>query len=135
MATTKATTKGITIKKKKNIKITSGILHVKTTENNTIVTLTNENGNKILWGGTGIIWYKWSKKSTPYAAEMLTKQMLEEAKNYGLSQIALIFKGTWLSRDGIFKAINDLGGVDITFIKEATPIQFGWCKWKRQRRN
>lgn len=129
-----ATKKTTTTKKKKNIKLSSGLLYVNTSSNNTVVTLTDTKGNKVLWGGTGIIWYKWSKKSTPYAAEMLTKEIISEAKNYGLSEIAIIFKGTWMARDGIFKAINDLGGVDITFIKEATPIQFGWCKWKRQRR-
>ena len=128
-----ATKKG-TAKKKKNIKLAYGLLHVQTTPNNTIVTLTDENGNKILGGGTGLVGYKGSKQSTPYAAEVLTKEILSEAKNYGLNQIAIIFKGTGLSRDGVFKAINDLGGIDITFIKEATPIQFGGCKGRRQRR-
>ena len=129
----KKTTKN-TSKKKKNIKLAYGLLHVKTSPNNTIVTLTDENGNKILGGGTGLVGYKGSKQSTPYAAEVLTKEILQEAKGYGLNQIAIIFKGTGLSRDGIFKAINDLGGIDIQYIKEATPIQFGGCKWKRQRR-
>jgi len=123
-----------TAKKKKNIKISSGLLHVKTTPNNTIVTLTDENGNKVLGGGTGLVGYRGSKQSTPYAAEVLTKEILSQAKNYGLTQIGVIFKGIGLSRDGVFKAINDLGGIDITFIKESTPIQFGGCKWFRPRR-
>jgi len=123
-----------TAKKKKNIKLAYGLLYVQTSPNNTIVTLTDENGNKILGGGTGLVGYKGSKQSTPYAAEVLTKEILQEAKNYGLNQLAIIFKGIGLSRDGVFKAVNDLGGIDITFIKEATPIQFGGCKGKRQRR-
>ena len=123
-----------TAKKKKSIKLAYGLLHVQTSPNNTIVTLTDENGNKVLGGGTGLVWYKGSKQSTPYAAEVLTKEILQEAKNYGLNQIAIIFKGIGLSRDGVFKAVNDLGGIDITYIKEATPIQFGGCKGKRQRR-
>ena len=127
-------TKKSTAKKKKSIKLAYGLLHVQTSPNNTIVTLTDENGNKVLGGGTGLVWYKGSKQSTPYAAEVLTKEILQEAKNYGLNQIAIIFKGTGLSRDGVFKAVNDLGGIDITYIKEATPIQFGGCKGKRQRR-
>ena len=127
-------TKKSTAKKKKNIKLAYGLLHVQTSPNNTIVTLTDENGNKVLGGGTGLVGYKGSKQSTPYAAEVLTKEILQEAKNYGLNQIAIIFKWVWLSRDGVFKAVNDLGGIDITFIKEATPIQFGGCKGKRQRR-
>ncbi len=123
-----------TSKKKKNIKISSWLLYVQTSPNNTIVTLTDENGNKLLWGWTGLVWYKGSKQSTPYAAELLTKEILTEAKNGWLTQIGIIIKWIWLSRDGVFKAINDLGGIDITYIKEATPIQFGWCKWKRARR-
>jgi len=126
--------KKITAKKKKSIKISYGLLHVKTTPNNTIVTLTDENGNKILGGWTGLVGYKGSKQSTPYAAEVLTKEILTQAKQYGLNQIGVIFKWVGLSRDWVFKAINDLGGIDIMFIKEATPIQFGGCKGFRPRR-
>jgi small subunit ribosomal protein S11 len=92
-------TKKSTAKKKKNIKLAYGLLHVQTSPNNTIVTLTDENGNKVLGGGTGLVGYKGSKQSTPYAAEVLTKEILSEAKNYGLNQIAIIFKGIGLSRD------------------------------------
>jgi len=85
--------KKTTAKKKKNIKLSYGLLHVKTTPNNTIVTLTDENGNKILWGGTGLVGYKGSKQSTPYAAEVLTKEILSQAKQFGLTQVGIIFKG------------------------------------------
>jgi small subunit ribosomal protein S11 len=67
------------VKKKKDIKVTKGILVVKTTRNNTIVTLTDEQGNKLLGGGVGLLGIKGSKKNTPYAAEVLTKQILTEA--------------------------------------------------------
>ncbi len=129
-----AAKKKTTAKKKKNIKISYWLLHVQTTPNNTIVTLTDENGNKVLGGGTGLVGYKGSKQSTPYAAEVLTKEILSQAKQYGLTQLGIIFKWTGLSRDWVFKAINDLGGIDIMFIKEATPIQFGGCKRFRPRR-
>ncbi len=122
-------------KKKKDIKINSGILHVHTTDNNTVIALIDENGNKIVWGWTGKLWYKWSKKSTPYAAELLTKQVLKEWQVLWLKAIGIIFRGTWLARDGVFKAINEIWLVDISYIKEATPIQFGGCKWRRQKRN
>jgi small subunit ribosomal protein S11 len=81
-----------------------------------------------------LVGYKGSKQSTPYAAEVLTKEILSQAKQFGLTQVGIIFKGIGLSRDGVFKAINDLGGIDIMFIKEATPIQFGGCKGYRPRR-
>ncbi len=125
----------LSTKKKKNIKLPFGKLYVKTTFNNTIVTLTDENWNKILGGGTWLLGFKGTKKSTPYAAEVLTKQILQEARdNYGLKEIGIIFKWLWLGRDWVFKAINDLGWIDIMWIREATPIQFGWCKRPRPRR-
>ena len=133
MATT-AKAKATTPKKKKDLKIDSWILHVKTTDNNTILTLIDENGNKVLGGGTGKLGYKGSKKSTPYAAEVLTKQLLKEAQWLGLKEIGIIFRWTWLARDGVFKGINEIGLIDIKYIKEDTAIQFGGCKWKRQKR-
>lgn len=123
------------VKKKKDIKLTSGVLHVQTTKNNTIVCLTDDQGNKVFGGGTGMLGFKWAKKNTPYAAEVLTKQIMQDAHNAGLKTIAVVFRGVGMSRDGIFKAINEIGVVDISYIQENTPIQFGWCKWKRPKRN
>ncbi len=131
---TPAKAKNATPKKKKDLKIDSGVLHVQTTENNTILTLVDDNGNKVLGGGTGKLGYKGSKKSTPYAAELLTKQVLKEGQGLGLKEIGIIFRGSGLARDGIFKAINEIGLIDIKYIKEDTAIQFGGCKWKRQKR-
>ena len=139
MATEKTTTaapKAVasTPKKKKDVKITTGILTVKTTENNTMISLADENGNKIIGSGTGIMWYKGSKKSTPYAAEVLTKQILKEAQGYGLKEIIVIFRWPGLARDGVFKAINEIGLIDIKCIKEETPIQFGGCQGVRPKK-
>ncbi len=68
--------------KKKDLKITTGVLHVQTTSNNTLITLVDVQGNKVLGSGTGGAGYKGSKKSTPYAAEVLTKQMLKDAQGF-----------------------------------------------------
>lgn len=121
--------------KKKTIKLSSGRLYVKTTQNNTIISLTDLQGNKILGGWTGLLWYKGAKKETPYAAEMLAKNLLKEAQGFGLTEIEVYLRGTWMARDGVFKAINEIGLIDIAFIKECTPIQFGGVKGKRPRRN
>lgn len=112
------------VKKKKDIKISKGVLYVQTTKNNTIVTLCDEQGNKVLGGGVGLLGIKGSKKNTPYAAEVLTKQIIHEAHGYGLVEVGVIMTGTGMARDGVFKGINDLGTVDISYIKENTPIQF-----------
>ena len=123
----------VTKAKKKDIKIVSGILHVHTTSNNTLITLIDQQGNKILGGGK--VGYKGSKKSTPYAAEVLTKQILKDGQGYGLKEIGIIFKGIGMAREGVFKAINEVGVVDIAYIKEETGIQFGGCKGERPKRN
>jgi len=132
--TTAAKAKVATPKKKKDIKLDSWTLHIQTTDNNTILALVDENGNRVLGWGTGKLGYKWSKKSTPYAAEVLTKQILKEAQGLGLKEIGIIFRGCGLARDGVFKAINEIGLIDIKYIKENTAIQFGGCKWKRKKR-
>ena len=121
--------------KKKDIKITSWLLYVRTTSNNTLITLTDAEWNKILGWGTWSLWYKWAKKSTPYAAEMLVKGIIKEAQWYGLKEIWVVFNWVGMARDGVFKGINEIGLVDILYIKEATPIQFGWVKGKRPKRN
>ena len=121
--------------KKKDVKIVSGILSVKTTDNNTMIVLTDKEWNKVLWWGTWLLWYKWAKKNTPYAAEMLTKSILKDAQGLWLKDIWIIFRWAGMARDGVFKAIYEIWMIDIMYIKEETPIQFGWCKGKRPKRN
>lgn len=125
----------VTKAKKKDIKVVSGVLHVHTTSNNTLITLIDQEGNKILGGGTGKVGYKGSKKSTPYAAEVLTKQILKDGQGYGLKEIGIVFRGIGMAREGVFKAINEVGVIDIAYIKEQTGIQFGGCKGERPKRN
>ena len=123
-------------KKKKYPKIASGLLHVKTSSNNTIISLTDDNGNLIIWCGAGRVGFKGSKKSSAYAAEQAAKHILNEAKaNCGLKELGVICKWVGLGRDGAFKAINELGGIDIKYILEATPLRFGGTKGKRPKRN
>ena len=123
-------------KKKKFPKIASGLLYMKTSKNNTIISLTDNDGNLILWGGAGSQWFKWSKKSSAYASEMVTKHVLTTAKNNcWLKEVWVIVKWVWLGRDGVWKAINEVWGIDIKYITEATPLQYGWCLGKRPKRN
>ena len=121
--------------KKKDVKVVSGVVHVHTSSNNTLINVVDMEWNKIVGGGTGKVWYKGSKKSTPYAAEVLTKQLLKEAQALGLKEIGLVFRGTGMARDWVFKAINEIGVIDIQYIREETPIQFGGCKGLRPKRN
>jgi small subunit ribosomal protein S11 len=110
-------------------------LSVNTTTNNTLIVLSDKEGSKILGWWTGLLWYKWAKKNTPYAAEVLTKTILKEAQGYGLRDMGVVIKWVGMARDWVFKAINEVGMIDIMYIRDETPIQFGWCKWKRPKRN
>ena len=130
-----ATQKKTAVKKKKDIRISTGILHIHTTSNNTIITLAGADGAAVLSMGTGTQGFKGSKKSTPYAAEMLAKEVLKQGNSYGLEHVGIIFKGTGMAREGVFKAINETGLVEIDYIQENTPIQFGGCKRIRPKRN
>ena len=120
--------------KKKDIKISTWVLHVMTSENNTLITLATEKGDKVLWWGTGLVWYKGAKQNTPYAAEMLTKHLLKQAEWMGLKEVGIVFKWPGMARDGVFKWLNELGTINILYIKEATGIQFGGCRWYRPKR-
>ena len=122
-------------KRKKNLKLASGVLHVQTSENNTIVTLTDDQGNKIVWWWTWLVWFKWSKENTPYAAEMLTKHVLKDAKDHlWLKEIWVVVQWVGMWRDWVFKAINEIGLIDIKYIKDTTAVQFWGCKWIRPKR-
>lgn len=122
-------------KKKKNISLKEGILHVHTTTNNTIITLTDLEGNKISGGWTWKVWFKGAKQNTPFASETLTKEILWEAKNFWLTHVWIVFKGVGMWREGVFKGINEEWLVSIQYITEKTWIQHGWCKGKRPKRN
>ncbi len=122
--------------KKKNIKLVTGILYVTTTSNNTHVTLTDAQGNKVSGGATGMKGFKWAKESTPYAAEVLARDVLKEAKDsFGLKELSIIMRWVWLGREGVFKWLNDVWGIDILSIHERTAIQFGGCQGIRPKRN
>jgi len=81
-------------------------------------------------------WFKGAKESTPYAAEILAHNIIKEAKEqFGMKQVRLIMRWVGLGRDGVFKWINNVGGIDIVSIKEDTGIQFGGCQGIRPKRN
>jgi small subunit ribosomal protein S11 len=125
----------VTKPKKVKRKITEWILYVTTTSNNTIITLTDREGNKVFWWGTWLLKFKWAKQKTPYAAELTAKTILEDAKKAWLVSLSLVMKGVGLGREGVFKAINEVGWITIQTIKEATPLAHGWCRWPRPKRN
>lgn len=121
-------------KKGEVIKIKSGKAFIKATYNNTIVTLTDLQGNVISWASAGMAGFKGPKKSTPYAAQIITKIATMKAKEeYGLEEVIVFVKGVGTGRESAIRALN-ANGINIMGIKDVTPIPHNGCRPKKPRR-
>ncbi|WP_029512831.1 30S ribosomal protein S11 [Mycoplasmopsis iners] len=105
--------------KKKNI--TNGIAHIHSTNQNTIITFTDELGNVIAWSSSGAIGYKGSKKKTPYAASLAAQAAAEAAKEHGMKSVKVRLKGLGAGKDSARKQI-EVAGITVTEIKDVTPV-------------
>lgn len=108
-------------KKSKKKNITNGIAHIHSTNQNTIITFTDEAGNVIAWSSSGAIGYKGSKKKTPYAASLAAQAASEAAKEHGLKSVKVRVKGLGASKDAARKQI-EVSGITVTEIKDVTPV-------------
>ncbi len=123
-----------TKKKKKIIKaVTTGRAFIKASYNNTIVTLTDQNGNVLAWSSAGINGFKGPKKATPYAAGVIVKDAAEKVKVYGLKNVQVIVKGVGPGRDSAIRALN-ANGLNVVSIKDMTPIPHNGCRPRKPRR-
>lgn len=120
-------------KKKVDKKVPVGVAHVKATYNNTIVALTDLSGNVISWASAGMAGFKGPKKSTPYAAQIITRIAVERAKEFGLTEVSVVVKGVGTGRESAIRALN-ANGLIITSIKDITPIPHNGCRPKKPRR-
>lgn len=105
--------------KKKNI--VSGVAHIHSSNQNTIVTFTDENGNVIAWSSAGAIGYKGTKKKTPYAAGLAAQAASEAAKEHGIKTVKVELKGLGSGKDAARKQI-EVAGITVTEVKDVTPI-------------
>jgi small subunit ribosomal protein S11 len=121
-------------RKKKAFKdIYEGIAFIHATYNNTIVTLTDSNGNVLGWSSAGHVGFKGPKKATPYAASKIVKDVIDKTKETGLKAVSVFVKGVGAGRDSAIRALN-ANGLIINSIKDTTPIPHNGCKRPRQRR-
>lgn len=121
-------------KKKKIAKIVShGRAYVQATFNNTIVSVTDQNGDVIGWASAGGAGFKGPKKATPYAAGMVVKKILEAIKEYGLKEVNVFVKGIGGGREAAIRAFNT-NGVNVLSIKDMTPIPHNGCRPPKRRR-
>ena len=123
-------------RKKKNARvrqITQGTVYIKSTYNNTLVSITDQNGNIIAWSSAGVCGFKGPKKATPYAAGVIVKNALEKVINYGLKDVNVFVKGVGMAREAAIRALN-ANGLNVISIKDTTPIPHNGCRPKKPRR-
>jgi small subunit ribosomal protein S11 len=121
------------IKKKKNKVDSEGIGFIKSTFNNTVVTLTDKSGNTISWASSGMVGFKGSRKNTPFAAAQAAEKAAEEAISRGLSNIEVRIKGPGAGREAAVRALMS-SGLKVTTIMDLTPIPHNGCRPSKKRR-
>lgn len=127
------TTKIVKKKRKKKILVPKGQIHVFSSYNNTIITITDLQGNALAQGSAGQYGFKGPKKSTPYAAGVVLRETIEKVKDTGLKEVGVYVTGIGSGRDGALRAIT-AAGLLINEIKDITPIPHNGCRPKKPRR-
>lgn len=120
-------------KKKVARNITSGIAHILATFNNTIITISDRQGNVVVWASCGSAGFKGSKKSTPFAAQVAAKNAAKKALEHGLKDVEVYIKGPGSGRESAIRAIQG-AGLRISAIRDVTPIPHNGCRPPKRRR-
>ena len=120
-------------KAKKSKNVTKGIVHIIATFNNTLVTVTDLNGNSIGWSSAGKMGFKGSRKSTAYAAQVVSQDACRQAMSHGLKEVEIRVKGPGSGRESAVRAVQGIG-INITTITDVTPIPHNGCRPKKARR-
>lgn len=120
-------------RKKERKNISSGIAHVNSTFNNTLITITDVQGNAIAWGSAGGQGFKGSRKSTPYAAQVAAEDAGKKAMEHGMKTLSVQVKGPGSGRESALRALQTVG-FNITSIQDVTPIPHNGCRPRKRRR-
>lgn len=121
-------------KSKKKIQVdATGVAHIKATFNNVIVTLTDLYGNTISWASSGKMGFKGSKKSTPFASQIAGEAAAKEAFDLGLRKVEVLIKGVGSGREAAVRSLNT-AGIEVTSIKDITPLPHNGCRPPKRRR-
>jgi small subunit ribosomal protein S11 len=120
---------------KKRVKknVPAGVAHIQATFNNTIVTITDPAGNTVAWSAAGVLGFKGSRKSTPFAAQLVAEDAARKAKDNGVKTVGVFVKGPGTGRESALRAIAN-SGLKITLIKDVTPIPHNGCRPPKKRR-
>ncbi|HOB29122.1 MAG TPA: 30S ribosomal protein S11 [Bacillota bacterium] len=114
-------------------KVEHGIAHIKSTFNNTIVSITDVNGNSIAWSSSGNVGFKGSRKSTPFAAQLAAEAAAKAAIEHGMRQVEVFVKGPGAGREAAIRSLQ-AAGLEVNTIKDVTPIPHNGCRPPKRRR-
>jgi len=120
-------------KKRERKNIETGIAHIKSTFNNTVVTITDTKGNTLSWASAGGVGFKGSRKSTPFAAQMAAEKSAKEAMEHGLKEVEVMVKGPGAGREAAIRSLQ-AAGLEVNMIKDVTPIPHNGCRPPKRRR-
>ncbi|PIE35853.1 30S ribosomal protein S11 [candidate division KSB3 bacterium] len=120
-------------KRRELLNIDRGVVHVQSTFNNTIITITDLSGNTISWSSAGTIGYKGSRKNTPFAAQMAARECGKKALDLGMRQVEVYVKGPGAGREAAIRALQAVG-LEVKAIKDVTPIPHNGCRPPKRRR-
>lgn len=130
----KKTVKKPTGRRRRDKKVVErGQAHIQSTFNNTIVTITDVSGNALSWASAGELGFRGSRKSTPYAAQMAADKAALAAKDFGLKSVEVFVKGPGSGREAAIRALQ-AAGLDVTMIKDVTPVPHNGCRPPKRRR-
>ena len=121
------------VRKKERKNITNGVVHVNSSFNNTMVTITDVQGNTISWSSSGLMGFKGSRKSTPYAAQLAAEDAGKKASEHGLKNVDVEVSGPGSGRESALRALQSIG-FNITSIRDVTPIPHNGCRPPKKRR-
>ncbi len=122
-----------TRRKKERKNVESGIAHIQSTFNNTVITITDKAGNAIAWSSAGAQGFKGSRKSTPFAAQMAADVAAKSAMENGMRQVECLVKGPGSGREAAIRSIQ-AAGLEVSMIKDVTPIPHNGCRPPKRRR-
>ena len=120
-------------KQKIKKKLSNGVAHIVSTFNNTIITISDENGNALAWSSAGLKGFKGSRKSTPFAAQVAAEDVGNKAKEFGIKYLRVEIAGPGSGRESALRSLQSVGYV-ISSIKDVTPVPHNGCRPKNRRR-
>ena len=123
----------VRVRRRERKNIASGVAHVNASFNNTIVTITDPHGNVVSWASAGNLGFKGSKKSTPFAAQMAAESAARKAIDHGMKSTEVMVKGPGAGREAAIRSLQ-AAGLEITMIKDVTPIPHNGCRPPKRRR-